>query len=116
VQRLFLFLLLTLSLLVQPMAHGRDLKVLQKLGDAQHVLMHELGQAHHHHADGDFHADDSDAAQDHVALDCGHTPALLFAPDLRVQALKDMAPPPLRLCPAPNPVAEGPLRPPRRLD
>ena len=114
--RLVLFLLLTLSLLAQPLAHGQDLKVLQKPGDAQHVLMHELGQAHHHHADGDFHLDDSDAARDHVSLDCCQAPALLFAPNLRVQALKGMAPPPVRLRPAPNPVAEGPLRPPRRLD
>jgi hypothetical protein len=115
VPRFVLFLLLTLCLLVQPMAHGRDLKVLQKPGDAQHVLMHELGQPHHHHADGDVHLDDSDAARDHVSLDCCQAPALLFAPDLTVQALKGIAPSPMRPRAAPNPVAEGPLRPPRRL-
>ena len=72
-RRCGLFLLL-LSLLWQSvaLAGGRWLA-----DDAAHAALHWQDQAHHHHDDGSYHADDSGEALAHVQIDCAvHLTAL----------------------------------------
>ncbi len=83
--------------------------------DLDHAALHWQKIGHHHDADGDYHADDSDEAMSHVVLTGGPLSggALLYDP---VALLLGVAavPPPSRsdTVPAP-PYIDGIRRPPR---
>jgi hypothetical protein len=90
---------------------GSNVNVLQ---DIEHALLHWQEEGHHHHEDGSFHVDDSQASTFHVL--CDHLTAgtaLLMATPHLLPADASARPRGLYDGPAPAPFLDGLLRPPR---
>ncbi|MFN5156002.1 MAG: hypothetical protein ACK5Y7_02910 [Betaproteobacteria bacterium] len=102
------------ALLWQSLALARPGSTINVLADLEHAALHWQQEGHHHHEDGSFHLDDSQASQFHLLSD--HlTPATALLP-----AVSHHFPPSASAQPGglhgtrvPDPFLDGLLRPPR---
>jgi hypothetical protein len=84
-------------------------------GEAEHTLMHWEGVAHHHHAEGGTHQDNSDESIQHILADVmlGAGAALLPAPFASLLPARSPPPPATSESSGASTYPDGPRRPPR---
>jgi hypothetical protein len=109
------FTAILLSVVLSLYGFSAVAKALTLSGGVEHAVAHLEKVAHHHHDDGEFHADSSDEAVQHVQADNWlSTPVVPTAEvTLRHVLVGASAPPLADISGAPPPFLEGLRRPPR---
>lgn len=112
-RRSAVLLVMLLAMLWQSLALARPGSTVNVMADLQHAALHWQERAHHHHDDGSFHLDDSQASTCHMLSDhLTMTPALLPASAHRFPPSASSPPGGLGNARAPDPFLDGLLRPP----
>jgi hypothetical protein len=110
---LVVFIMLA-AMLWQSVAMARPGSTVNVLADLEHAALHWQEEGHHHHDDGSFHLDDSQASKFHVMADHLTTAtALLPAVSHHVPPVSSARPGGLHDTRVPDPFLDGLLRPPR---
>jgi hypothetical protein len=113
-RRSAILLVMLFAMLWQSVAMARIGSTVNALSDLEHVTLHLLGEAHHHHEDGSYHQDDSKESMQHVVTDhLNASLALAASSSHDFPPLGSAVPGGLREAAVPEPDIEGPLRPPR---
>jgi hypothetical protein len=102
------------AMLWQSVAMARPGSTVNVLADLEHAALHWQEEGHHHHDDGSFHLDDSQASKFHVLAD--HLTigtALLPAISHNLPPVSSSRPGGLDDTRVPDPFLDGLLRPPR---
>lgn len=103
-----------LAMLWQSVALARPGSTVNVLADLEHAALHWQQEGHHHHEDGSFHLDDSQASTLHLLSDhLTVSTALLPAMSHQVAPSASGRPGGLHDGPVPDPFLDGLLRPPR---
>jgi hypothetical protein len=111
--RCAVLLTVILAMLWQSVALGRVGSTVNVLADLEHAALHWHGEGHHHHDDGSYQLDDSNASAQHVLCDHVNTmPALLIIASPYFPPLGSNAPGGLHEKLVPDPTLDGLLRPP----
>lgn len=115
--RLTVIVVVLMALLWQSIAMARIGSTVNVLADPAHAALHWQEAGHHHHDDGSYHTGDAVESTDstqHVLMDpvSGAT-ALLVMMSQGLPALGSVAPVAEHRAPAPDPMIDGLLRPPR---
>jgi hypothetical protein len=102
------------AMLWQSVALARPGSTVNVLADLEHAALHWQEEGHHHHDDGTFHLDDSQASTFHVLSDhLTVTTALLPAVSHHFPPSTSSRPGGLHDDRVPDPFLDGLLRPPR---
>jgi len=102
------------AMLWQSVALARPGSTVNVLADLEHAALHLQEEGHHHHDDGTFHLDDSQASAFHVLSDhLTVTTALLPAVLHHFPPSTSSRPGGLHDARVPDPFLDGLLRPPR---
>lgn len=102
------------TMLWQSVALARPGSTVNVLADLEHAALHWQEEGHHHHDDGTFHLDDSQASTLHVLSDhLTATTALLSAVSHHFPPSASARPGGLHDDRVPDPFLDGLLRPPR---
>lgn len=101
-------------MLWQSVAMARPGSTVNVLADLEHAVLHWQEAGHHHHEDGSFHLDDSQASKFHALTDhLTSVTALLPAISHNLPPVSSSRPVGLHDTRVPNPFLDGLLRPPR---
>lgn len=115
-RRTAVVLVMLIAMLWQSVALARIGSSVNVLADREHAALHWHDQAHHHHDDGSYQKGDGGDSTRHLLGDqVGSTTALLCAAAQVIPAVGSSAPVGLQRARLPDPLLDGPLRPPRRL-
>jgi hypothetical protein len=110
-------LLLLMALVWQPLAFAEAARVQGADAKMAHLVLHWMDEAHHHHGDGEVHAEESAEGLSHVQGDHAHggcaLPSATTAAPLMQSGLERLR---WHALEPPQPVLAGLLRPPRSLD
>jgi hypothetical protein len=113
-RRSLVLLVMLFAMFWQTVALARPGSTVNVMADLAHAALHWQGEAHHHHDDGTFHLDDSQASTFHVLSDhVTATTALLPAVAHHFPPNTSSRPGVLRDIRVPDPFLDGLLRPPR---
>lgn len=113
-RRSAVLLVMLFVMLWQSVALARPGSTVNVLADIEHAALHWQAQGHHHHHDGSFHLDDSQASTLHLLSDhLTVTTALLPAVSPHFPASTSAPPGGLHEARVPDPFLDGLLRPPR---
>jgi len=113
-RRSAVLLFMLFAMLWQSVALARIGSTVNPLLDAEHASLHLQEEGHHHHGDGSYHLDDSNESVQHVVMD--HTsspPALMGVSSQHFPPRGLSVPKEMPSASVPDPVLDGPLRPPR---
>ncbi len=113
-RRSAVLLVMLFAMLWQSMALARPGSTVNVMADFEHAALHWQGEGHHHHEDGSFHQDDSQASTFHVLSDHLTVTTALLPTSLHHLPPSDAARSGvLHDARVPDPFLDGPLRPPR---
>jgi hypothetical protein len=116
-RRSALLLVVLFAMLWQSVAMARPGSTVNALADLEHATLHWQGEGHHHHEDGSYHLDDSNASIQHLVTDhLSVSLALAVATSHDFPPLGSAAPSDLNGTLVPDPALDGLLRPPRSRD
>jgi hypothetical protein len=102
------------AMLWQSSAMARPGSTVNVLADLEHAALHWQEEGHHHHEDGSFHLDDSQASKLHVLADHLTTATVLLAAvSHQFPPVSSSRPDGLYDTRVPDPFLDGLLRPPR---
>ncbi|CAG1012708.1 hypothetical protein BURC_00238 [Burkholderiaceae bacterium] len=113
-RRTAVLLAMLIAILWQSLALARVGSTVNALADPEHAALHWQDEGHHHHDDGSYQLDDSNASVQHVLSDhAGTTPALMVAAAYHFPSLESATPRGVHETPVPDPTLDRLLRPPR---